>query len=101
MKGYRFYLEYPDSKSKVKATCKNTGSHSGTCVALCDGKEHIYIDQRGNIMQEAFTGVFDKPDSPVCFSAVSWGYLRSNCKRISEHQAKGIHPALFERIELD
>ena len=98
MKDFRFYLEYPDNKSKRAGTRKDLGNHSGTCVALWEGTEHIW-GERGEIMQDAFVGVYDWSDSACCFSSVSWGYLRERCKRISEQQASIIHPNLFYRIK--
>lgn len=99
MEGFRFYLEYPDGKSKRAATRKDISNHTGNCVALWEGKEHIWTTSSGDIQQEAFVAVHETPDSPCCFGAVSWGYLREKCKRISEIQARAIHPNLFYRLE--
>lgn len=99
MKGFRFYLEYPNKQEKQKATRKKTGNHSGNCIALCVDPMEYWINN-DNTMVEAFTAVYDRKNSPCCFSSTSIEYLNENCKRISEQQARVIHPNLFERIEL-
>lgn len=100
MKGYRFFLEYPDAKSKRKGTVKNPGPHSGNVVAIStDLKPYSAGD--GEIKQEGYTAVFDHPDSSVCWSSATWGYLRQQCRRIPEALARTIHPQLFKRLAED
>jgi hypothetical protein len=43
--------------------------------------------------------IFDWPNSPVAGTGVSLDYLRQKCKRISEAQARTIHPVLFEWLD--
>jgi len=38
---FKFYLEYPDAKSKRKATRKNLGHHTGNCVAIVKGTKRV------------------------------------------------------------
>lgn len=102
MKRYKFYLEFPDAKSKRKSGKENKG-HSGTVIA-------VYLDQTGNPisymsdgvgMVEAAGAVQDIPNSPVCFSAnPSIEYLQTQCKRISAAFARKVHPKLFEALEM-
>jgi hypothetical protein len=88
MNGIRFYQEFSD-KSKRKP--------GGTVVAalVLNGRHW----SGGTICYEALAGLFDWPNSPVAGTGVSLDYLRQKCKRISEAQARTIHPVLFERID--
>ena len=96
MKGIIFYLEYPNKKEKNRATRKNPGNHSGNCLAVLSGTGRV----SGNgICFDAMGAVQDIPNNSVCTTAVSQGYLRENCKRISEKMAGGIHPELINRLK--
>ena len=95
MKDFRFYLEYPSLKDKRKGTRKSLGNHLGTCVAV---SKSFYI-QNGEIYNECGGGIFEKPDSVCTWTACTDGYLRDKCKRISEKQAREIHPNLFKYLE--
>lgn len=90
MKGYRFYLEY-DSPAK-----KRKGQDQGNVLALEIGDTWI---EGHNRMYGCISALLFVPDSPVCGSSCSWEYLRDNCKRISEKQARVIHPALFAYLD--
>ena len=98
MKGYYFYLEYPTNKDKRAGTRKNPGNHSGTVLAVYTDPEYSWSNGK-DITTECIGVVQDIPNSDVCTSACSWGYLRENCKRISEAQARTIHPKLFQYLE--
>lgn len=91
MKGYRFYLEYPNKTEKNKATVKNPGNHSGNCIA-------VFIGQwQGNTMNiDAGAALMDTPNSPVCSTSVSYEYLQERCKRIPASMVKDIHPELWK-----
>lgn len=97
MNGYKFYLEFPDKKSKRKSGRENLG-HSGNVAALATAREFTYV-RNGGIIQEGLTAVYFSPNSPVNWGSVSWDYLKEKCKRISESKAREIHPALFERLD--
>ena len=91
MKGYRFYLEFGSQSAKRK------NQHRGTVFAAhVESKPHKSGDQW---CQEGAGAVFDAPDSGVCWCAASCEYLRQNCKRISEQEARKIHPRLFQYLE--
>lgn len=94
MKDVRFYLEFPDRKTKKRSGREHKG-HSGTVCAL------FYNNGRngsGNL--EGLAGVFDDPNSPVACTGVNLSqYLWPQCKRISERVARTIHPALFTRLD--
>lgn len=97
MNGYFFYIEFPDKKSKRKATRKNLVGHTGNIVAVFG--EHWLSGTSKDILQECICGVFNTPNSPVCSSSVSVDYLRDVCLRISEKQARSVHPELFKYLD--
>ncbi len=90
MKGIRFYQEFEDRS-------KRRSSSTIVAVCVCNG---LYF-RSGKACYEGFVGVFDRLNSPVNFSGVALDYLREKCKRVSETQARTIHPALFERLDHD
>ena len=99
MKGYIFYLEFPTAKAKRKATRKNLTGHSGNCIAVTSDKAEQIVQYRKNRCYPGVSAVQDIPNNPCCFNLVSPYYLAERCKRISEAQAREIHPNLFYRIE--
>lgn len=91
MKGYRFYKEYNTPQDKRK------DRPNGNVFATC-------LDERPNVTHDGvyiggFGAVFFDPDSPCAYTSCSLDWLRENCKRISEAEARKIHPNLFKRIE--
>ena len=95
MKGYTFYLEYPTLRDKRKAIRKELGNHSGNVLAVYGdwfNIDHYY-------KKECVSSVYDKPNSEVCTSSCDGEYLTTNCKRISEKQAREIHPKLFQYLD--
>ena len=101
MKGYRFYLEYPNKKEKRHGTRKKPGNHIGTVIAAygnwylhhCNSELEHHVDCIG--------AVFNEANSPVCGTSAALGYIDSRCKRISEKLARQIHPRLFVYLEED
>jgi hypothetical protein len=98
MKDYHFYLEYPTNKDKRQGTRKSLGNHCGTVLAVDTNPFHSWVTDK-EIIYESVGSIYGLPDSYVCSSACSWGYLREKCKRISEDQARQIHPKLFNYLE--
>jgi hypothetical protein len=98
MKGIRFYLEYPNAAEKRKATRDQLGNHSGLVIAAFEGTEMI---GRSGPQIDALSGLSDRPNAPAASGAVSLDYLRERTKRISEAQARKIHPELFRRLDQD
>lgn len=96
MKGIRFYLEYPNQAEKRKATRADLGNHSGIVIATLEGTEQVTKD--GPVI-DALSGLSDRPNAPVAGGVVSLEYLRERAKRISEGQAREIHPELFRRLD--
>lgn len=90
MKDYRFYIEYSTPRNKRK-------NHNGiNCIAVYTDKDAA---NPGHYM--ALSAVLAHPEpntSALCWGEVSYEYLISNCKRVSEQQARLIHPHLFERL---
>lgn len=97
MKDVRFYLEYPSKKDKNEATRKNLGNHSGNCVALYHKNYRVTND---DVLIEAASAVYMWENSDCAFSEVSQGYIDEKCKRISEEQAREIHPQLFTYLNI-
>lgn len=90
MKGIRFYLEHKTTYAKRKRR------HAGTVFAafVCNG---VHPMKGGG--REGVGAVFDRPNSPTCGTSASWGYLRSYCRRITEKDARAIHPELFRILD--
>lgn len=108
MLGINFYLEYPNKTEKHKGTRKSPGNHRGTVIAVMTkherGRWSNFPDWHYNgqdHMADAMGALFDEPNSPVCSTGVSPGYLDEKCKRISEKMAREIHPQLFVRLDQD
>ena len=95
MKGYAFYLEFPDKKARRKATRANIEGNSGTVVAVM--LPYSWIP--GSTCMEAFSAVYDEKNSPVCFTSCAQEYLDERCLRISEKVAREVHPELFKRLD--
>jgi len=98
MKYVRFYLEHKSPKDKRK------GSHCGTVFAAFDTMGDDFkprFDGEGYYVLDGLGAVFAEPNSPVASTAASTDYLHQKCKRISEAEAREIHPALFERLDAE
>lgn len=88
MNGIRFYLEFTDPSKRQSG---------GTVVAALVLNGSYWSGDR--LCYEAIAALFEQPKAPVAGTAVALDYLRRKCKRISEVQARNIHPALFERLD--
>ena len=79
------------------------GNHSGNVIAVSTCREQWWLSATGDgakrWMAECFSAVQDIPNNPVCGSSCSFEYLRESCKRISENQAREIHPKLFQYLD--
>lgn len=95
MKGYTFYLEYPQTKDKRQGTRKNLGNHSGNVLAAYGN----WYGTNNGCKKECIGGLMFSPNSVVCGTSVHSDYLRTNCKRIGEAQARTIHPNLFSYLD--
>jgi hypothetical protein len=96
MNGISFYLEYPNSREKRKATRKALGNHSGNVIAILENGTYI---SGGQAVKDGIAAVYDWPNSPPASTGVSLEFLRERCKRISEATARAIHPQLFEWLD--
>lgn len=90
MKGYRFYKEYDSPVDKRKD--KPNGNVFATWGEPYIGQEH-------ELFIEGYGAVFYDPNSPCSFTSAQLAWVRDYCKRISEREAREIHPNLFRRIE--
>ena len=100
MLGYWFYVEVSD-----KGTSAET--EAGNCIALClkqqANKRWVpawYIGPRsGQVFCECVSAVFGFENSPVCGGTVHRDYISDNTRRVSEAEARAIHPRLFEYLD--
>lgn len=104
MRGYRFYLQYPNKKEKRKGRAQEgkLGNHSGNVIAAATREEDGYFEyfwgtNRAEI--ECVSAVFLWADSSVCYCTCSFEYLEEKCKHISEAVARTVHPKLFEYLD--
>lgn len=107
MKGYVFYLEYPNKAEKRKASVRvagRLGNHTSNVFARLD-PHTLDVDREEFLASlrnpEGYGAVYPRPNSAVCWTGTSWKHLNDNCKRISEKLAREIHPNLFLRMEED
>jgi len=96
---YRYYLEYPTNKDKRQGTRKNPGNHSGNCLAipLDENGRPYWIP--GGLTMDCYGAVYMWKNSDCAGTSAHVDYLREKCKRISEAQAREIHPRLFNYLE--
>lgn len=90
MNGIRFYEEYPTTYAKRKRRTSGTVFAAFVCNGQTRGPDSSY---------EGLGAVYDRPNSPVCGCMASLAYLRDHCRRISEHRARALHPALFAVLD--
>lgn len=89
MEGIRFYEEFTNTRKRVS---------EGTVVAILTETGPMRLDG----CYDALSGTFDDwPNGPVSSGAVSREYLRKRCRRVAESKARMIHPALFERLDME
>jgi hypothetical protein len=96
MKGYKFYLEYPNQAEKNKGTRKQLGMHSGNVLAVLDNTKH---SENGHIFVDCVAAVRFHSNSPVEHTTAHIDYVHENCKLISEKLAREIHPELFKVLD--
>ena len=108
MKWYRFYADYPSNSAKRKDAMSPrykrkdgpTPAPAPNVIAVeTDGPNVPYRIQQGRAVADCTLGVFDIPNSDVAGSQVDFDYLRERCRRISETEARRIHPRLFQYLE--
>ena len=87
MNGIRFYLEFKDESKRQSV---------GNVVAALVLNGAYWSS--GTLCYEALAALFEQPNAPVAGTGVALDYLRRKCKRISEANARTIHPALFARL---
>lgn len=106
MKGYRFYADYSSKAHKRADTTPRHVRKDGPTPKPASNVVAVYLGDDGRELYngggyDCATGIFDTPDSPVATSGVSPGYLRERCRRISEAEARRIHPRMFEYLEYE
>ena len=100
MKGFRFYLEYRSKADKRKGkhagnvlaleVQEDNGRGAGVPVGYFSGEQYVY---------SCIAAVYFHPNSGVCWTAVAPDVLSEKYKRISEKQAREIHPAMFKYLD--
>lgn len=90
MKGVRFYLDHASKKDKRK------GVNEGNVTAVFTDMGYYSQDRW---CFAAIGALHYYPNSPVASTAASIEWLRDNGKRISEKEAREIHPELFKRLD--
>ena len=93
MKEFRFYLDH------ASAHDKRNGKHEGnvTAVVVSNGTYPAY--PTGEACYDGIGAIFNTPGSDVASTGVSVQWLRENGKRISEAEARKIHPRLFQYLD--
>lgn len=86
MNGVRFYADYSNKKAKRK------GGDAPNALAIFVDASQV---EDGERTYDAVAAMFEHKNSGVGSTGVSRGYLRESCKRISEDEARRIHPNLF------
>ena len=107
MKGYRFYADYSSKAHKRADTAPRHVRRDGPTPKPAANVIAVFLDDDG--MESScifngngygcFAGISDAPNSYVLTSGVSPEYLRERCRRISESEARRIHPRLFQRLD--
>lgn len=111
MKGIHFFAEMPEGrKSKsaskahpfqpwTRATLRRyaaEGKHVNVCAVIQDTQRlGEMIGYQREVHFDAIASVFDHPNSAVCSTGTTAGYLRARAVRIDEDLARKLHPALF------
>ena len=91
MQGFTFFEEYRDESMQAS---------SGNVIAV-DLAAGSFV-QPGGVCYRAVVpcrGEHDLPNSPVTMSLFNAEYLGMRCRRVSEDDARKIHPRLFEFLE--
>jgi hypothetical protein len=98
MKGIRFYLEYTTPADKNRATRKEPGNHEGNVFAAFV-ENGVFYGGDTWAQYEGLGAVYFHPNSAVASTSAPLSYLSTYCLRISECQAREIHPRLFEWLD--
>lgn len=88
MKGVRFYEEF---------SSKRRGISEGNCIAVLAANGYQVVD--GDRIYDAIVAPFGRPNCSPSSGSVASGYLRKKCKRVTEAQARKIHPRLFQLLD--
>lgn len=104
MKGYRFYANYDSAAHRRRdtvahrSTLRTTPDPAKNCIA-------VYLDDDGRPLwggdntMECAASIFADENSDVCTSGVGSRFLMERCRRISEAEARRIHPRMFEYLQ--
>lgn len=93
MKGYRFYEEYGNAKNK------RAGISQGNVFALELDTTGRPIYSHDCLTCYGVGAILWSANSPVANCSASPEWLGESCKRISEKEARRIHPVLFDYLD--
>lgn len=111
MKGYKFYAEMLEERGSKSASKQYPAFTRGHLRALADLGYHcnvvaVPLDRRGRplwqgstLNMDAFAGLTDRLNAPVCSTSTSRDYLRDRCVRINAELARRLHPNMFHYLE--
>jgi len=91
MKGYRFYLEHASNKDK------RDGVDMGVVIAVYTG-DGGYRGWHDTHLYNCLSAVTSHPNpdtNQVGWASCDAGFIAQKCRRISEAEARKIHPNLF------
>lgn len=110
MKGNRFYADYSSKAHKRRDAMSPrhkrregpTPAPAANVIAVdVEGGRIPYRIQRDRAVADCTAALFDTPDSDVTGTSVDASYLMERCRRISEAEARRIHPRMFEYLEYE
>ena len=93
MKGVRFYLDHASAHDKRNGN----GNGNVTAILASNGTYQAYPSNEA--CYDGIGAIFNTPNSDVASTGVSVQWLRDNGKRISETEARAIHPRLFQYLD--
>jgi hypothetical protein len=95
MKNVHFYLDHETTQDKRQ------GHHTGNVTAVFTDTGRFSREFDGNYGYDAVGAVYSTPNSPVASTSVSITWMQTKGKRISEAEARTIHPCLFASLDED
>src|SRR5215469_5708552 len=95
MNHIHFYLDHETAQDK------RHGHHMGNVTAVFTDTGRFSRDFDGTYGYDAVGAVDCYPNSPVASTSVSIAWMQTKGKRISEAEARDIHPNLFAYLDED
>ena len=101
MKNFRFYVEYPMDVNPKNFSRKDLGKHSGNCLAVMTDTKQFVRDcaRQVQVQYDCIGAIYFDANAQCAGSSCYADYLTKSCKRVSEKQAREIHPNLFAILD--